>query len=269
MKSHLYLIAAGALAFAASCSSGKDSKNTETDAPETVAADMEEAPADTIAVIPLEVKEFKVEKGDNKLAIAYPVSGNQVLVDSIRNWINMSLGSTYRGDMENGAAFFRHYSSQLDDPEMEEFGGYNQDEFEIEFMNSRVVTYEHEFYAYMGGAHGEGGDYGTTFLREDGTIFSKDCFTSYRQLHNLFLEGLKKYFKAKTDAQLLEFLIGVKSVDKLPAPAIDPWITEDGVVFSYTPYEIAPYSAGSPNFTIPLAKLEPYLNERGKAFFGL
>ena len=222
-------------------------------------------PLDTLP--PFEYREFSKSKGENKLDMEYPVAGNKPLVDAIRRWISEELGNTYKGDLDNGEKFFNFYASQLgNDPDLAEDGGYVQDEFEVEYKNSRIVTYEHTSFIYEGGAHGTGGQYGTTFLQADGSIFNKECITSYKDIHSLIVEGLKTYFKVQSDAQLLEKLPDRNSISEIPSPALAPWIDEKGVTFAYTPYEIAPYSAGSPKFTIPIDKIRPYLTQQGLRF---
>lgn len=254
---------------ASSCSSQKAEAQAETGAPAREAV-AEAAPApDPVAPIPFEVRKFEKEVGDNELEIEYPVKGNPELVAAVRKWINEQLSDTYRGDMDNAEAFFRHYAAQVgQDPELNEYGGYVKNEFEVEYKNDLVVTYDHTSYEYEGGAHGMGGVYGTTFLQSDGSIFGKHCFKTLNALRPLFVEGLKRYFKVKTDAELADCLSNPDGLKHLAAPGMEPWVEEGGVVFSYTPYEIAPYSSGSPRFTIPFAQVEPYLTEEGLRFFG-
>lgn len=251
----------------ASCGSKQPEKSITSEAPSSEEA-KPELSEDVPDVVPLEVKKFEKEVGENELEIEYPVSGNPELVQSIRNWLNEQLSDTFHGDMDDAEAFFRHYASQLgNDPDINEYGGYSIDKFDVEYQNDLLVTYDYTSYLYEGGAHGMGGSYGTTFLKADGSIFDKDCIRSYRDLHQLFIDGLKKYFKVKTDSELAACLLNVTDLGKLNPPGMKPWIEEDGVVFSYTPYEIAPYSSGSPNFTIPFDKIKPYLTEKGLRFF--
>ena len=275
MKKPLLTLSAATLLILGSCS--QSTKTTEADTaipPVEVTDTTEQTVTDTVETpepvknIAFEIKKLKKKKGENELEIEYPVSGNPAVVDSVRVWISQQLGDSYKGDLNNVNAFFKHYSALLGSEEFDEFGGYAIDKFELEFTNDYIVTYEHTVYEYEGGAHGEGGEYGTTFLQSNGKIFSKKCITSYSSLHDLFIEGLKQYFKVKTDKELLAQLNKETSLAKLSAPGMEPWVDENGVVFSYTPYEIAPYSAGSPKFTIPYSKIEPYLTEEGKLFFG-
>lgn len=270
MKKHSAISGLLLLTLLSACSQQGKSSETDTAATTEAAVDTAMA-ADTLASpnIPFKVKEFEKAKGDNKLKIEYPVEGNPALVESVRKWISEQLTGTYRGNLDDPGAFFRHYAAQLgEDPDLNEVGGFTQDEFELEYTNDYIVTYDYTSYVYEGGAHGMGGEYGTTFLQSDGTIFTKKCFSNYTLMHDLFIDGLKKYFKVRTDKELLECLIGVDSLAKLSPPGMDPWIEEDGIVFSYTPYEIAPYSSGSPRFTIPIDDAAPYLTAEGRKFIG-
>lgn len=264
------LLYATALILLGSCSgdSGKTGNDT---LPSPVNTDTLSIPADTSEAstnIPFETKKFERKQGKNILEIEYPVSGNPLLLDKVRSWISISLADTYRGDLNNADAFFRHYAGQLgDDPDLEEVGGYTQDRFTVKYINDLIVTYKYTSYLNEGGPNGEQTTQGITFLQSDGEEFSKKCFTSYQSLHNLMVEGLKQYFNSKTDAELLSHLSGISSVAAIPAPALDPWIDEKGVVFTYTQYEIAPANAGTPHFTLPYSSIKSYLTDRGKAFF--
>ena len=56
--------------------------------------------------------------------------------------------------------------------------------------------------------------------------------------------------------------------DIIPFPAMSPEPSDEGLVFTYGQYEIAPYVAGMPNFTIPYADIEQYLTPEAKAILG-
>ena len=43
-----------------------------------------------------------------------------------------------------------------------------------------------------------------------------------------------------------------------------PGLTDDGIVFSYQPYDISCFAAGAFHFTIPYEKVKPFLTERGR-----
>lgn len=275
MKNTFYISIAVALTFAAyGCSSsdkednGADSAKAPTPTPAPVVE--KDSVADTVPAqknIPFHVKQYGEKKGDNVLDMEYPVSGNPELLGSVRNWMNEQLTDTYRGNLDDADAFFRHYVARMgEDEEFYDEGVYTYDNFKVGYVNDCIVTYDYTSYIYEGGEHEDGGTYGITFLQSDGSIFNRDCITSYKDLHPLIIEGLKEYFKVATDDELKDHLFSSNSLNRLSPPGRDPWLNEDGVVFSYVPYEIAPFDAGSPHFTIPYAEIEPFLTPHGKRF---
>ena len=44
-------------------------------------------------------------------------------------------------------------------------------------------------------------------------------------------------------------------------PATSPYFTADGIVFTYQQYEIAPYAAGQPSFTLSYKDVASYLTK--------
>lgn len=217
----------------------------------------------------LHVEDYQAERGENVFALQFPSEGNPKLLDSIRNWMNQTLGGGYSGNLADGKQFFDFYAKDLVyDTELDEYGGFNNEVITLDYQNDRVVTFTETIYVYMGGAHGMGAKLGQTFLKTDGTRFTRDCFTSEKALMPLIISGLKKYFEVKTDKELLQELqLPENDLEKLPFPTFDPYITEAGIVFSYPVYDIAPYSAGQPTLTLSPSEIAPYLNSTGKRFF--
>jgi hypothetical protein len=85
-------------------------------------------------------------------------------------------------------------------------------------------------------------------------------------LRNLIKEGLRSYFQDNqetpiSDADLKDYLLYDASVDNLPLPQFPPYFTADGLAFVYQQYEIAPYAAGMPSFTIPYDDIRPLLTD--------
>ena len=64
-----------------------------------------------------------------------------------------------------------------------------------------------------------------------------------------------------SDEELLDYLFAEQAEDlnNLPLPCNAPYLSETGVVFLYTQYEIAPYSSGIITFEIPFADIRPFL----------
>ena len=86
-------------------------------------------------------------------------------------------------------------------------------------------------------------------------------------------EGLRKYFSTEgqepiSDDDLLQELVSYSgSIDELPLPDSEPYLTEKGIKFIYQPYEISYYAAGKPEFTIPYAAIRPYLTPQAVKLF--
>ena len=57
--------------------------------------------------------------------------------------------------------------------------------------------------------------------------------------------------------------------DLIPLPSWQPFPSKDGLVFTYQQYEIAPYAAGMPAFTIPYEDIAPYVLVEVRPILGL
>lgn len=200
----------------------------------------------------------------------YPIGGNPLLVNSIREWISESLGGTYSGNLADTTSLFNHYAKEnlseddgtdIDSDDEFSFEGVNESEFTIIWQNDKLVTYQMKEYWYGGGAHGGTFISGFTFRKSDGRLFGSDMFKVKAILQDELREGLKTYFGATTDEELEKelFLSNYESVSNLPMPKADPWIDKEGVHLVYGEYEIAPYAAGLPEIVIPLNKAKKYL----------
>lgn len=135
--------------------------------------------------------------------------------------------------------------------------------FQPYYTAGRYVTYLYASYGYTGGNHGGSEVRVVTFAREDGKILEwDDLFKADDKdaVMSLVKENLMtQYFgNAEKDenhpATLAEALL--INPDELGYPSARPALSEDGVTFVYQQYEIAPYSAGMPECTIPYSSLE-------------
>lgn len=67
------------------------------------------------------------------------------------------------------------------------------------------------------------------------------------------------YFCAETIKELSDHLFS--PAEELPLPTLTPYFTDKGVVFTYSQYEIAPYSEGCPECTISYEDIRPLLSQ--------
>lgn len=204
-----------------------------------------------------------------------PTQGPAALTNIIREFINEELGGTYRGSLDDMQAVLAHYGKAMKDTlENMSTADEREDAPHLYAMKTVRKTYETDKYVvytscsetYYGGAHGMHTAWATTFRKADGRRFGPEMFikTESDGFHKLIKDGLKEYFEQDkgsplTDEELKDALLTDSPVDWLPLPQFAPVLGKDGVVFSYQPYEIAPYAAGMPSFTVPYDRIKPYL----------
>ena len=140
------------------------------------------------------------------------------------------------------------------------------------YETKRYVTYHYTTFEYGGGIHGYTTEVGFTFRKSDGKQIKLLQDTDSPELAQLIKEGIKSFFaggpdKAMTDEEVLEFLFAEDTDDlaNIPLPLNAPYLSDTGVVFLYTQYEIAPYSSGIITFEVPFKDIMPYLTQEAKA----
>ena len=122
------------------------------------------------------------------------------------------------------------------------------------------VVFTVMYYGYAGGAHG--GTIGDTYTYDKATGKEvKDvldpALVKTEAMQAKIRKGLCEYFKCKDEELNDNLQIGnpFEPKDKkdvvIPWPETKPFLTKDGVCFVYQQYEIAPYAAGMPSFTLP------------------
>jgi hypothetical protein len=227
----------------------------------------------------IEVETSKFEKRDStaevSVLVQWPVKGDKAVVDSLRHHINYLLS----GEINNpkdvqpyGESLFESLSldwhSVYDDMEPEERLGAFTKYYDItlDAQTNRYVTYFYRQHEYQGGMHGYTTEVGFTFRKSDGKQIPLLTNTDSPQLAKLVKEGVKSFFaggsdKSMSDEELLDYLFAeqAEDLDNLPLPGNAPYLSETGVVFLYTQYEIAPYSSGIITFEIPFADIRPFL----------
>lgn len=218
-----------------------------------------------------------------ELKADYPVSGNKILTNAIQEFVSEELGGSYTGDLNTGSTLLNYYGNLLYEDlenDAKEFDmedmltlTYSQDIKKI-FETERYITYLSEAYVYMGGAHGMSTKQGSTFRKSDGRRFSYEMLidTETSEFKKLIKKGLTEYFSDSdyaitSDDELAAMLITESDVNNLPLPEYAPYLTNEGVTFIYQQYEIAPYAAGMPQFTIPFSDIIPFMTTTAQNYF--
>lgn len=141
--------------------------------------------------------------------------------------------------------------------------------------NDRFVTYRIYANNYAGGAHGM---YFVNLVSYDlvnkEAINNKYLFKkgSEKDIENLLLEAMLNdknwnewHPEDKTKSDIKERL--KKDWTEFFIP--EAGLTEDGLMFSFQPYEIDCFAAGCLHFTLPYSAVKPYLTEKAKLTIGI
>ena len=218
------------------------------------------------------------------LAADYPVAGDDTLVKVVREYINDFLGGAYDGPLDDGQAMIRkngeimygNFVEMCGDADLEEvFELYYYKSVEKGYETNAFITFITMGGQYTGGLHGIGFETGVTFSKSNGKTFGYDMMkdTDSPEFKQFIKEGLRKFFSTEgqeplSDDDLLQELVSYSgSIDELPLPDSEPYLTEKGVTFIYQPYEISYYAAGKPEFTIPYDAIRPYLTPQAVELF--
>lgn len=214
------------------------------------------------------------------ISMDYPEDGNSILVHNIREWILDETDNLDTADIDNAATLTKGYIDgsmenlkdmvkEFDDVQSEMSLSSSLDISRI-FENAKFVTFKTSRYEYLGGAHGMSIMTGTTFRKSDGKIFGKNMLDNSKQkdIRKLIMRNLLPYFEVGSIDELRGMLFLPEGETLVPMPAMEPYIDNDNMVFTYQQYEIAPYAAGMPEASIPLKELMPYLSASFKnAYF--
>lgn len=208
----------------------------------------------------------------------YPISGNEPLLTALRGQINEMLGGNYHGDLSDGTVLLQHQTNAV----MEQLKETASPEIPPMWQSSLIssikksaetptfISLLSSSYLYTGGAHGISDTHGITLQKSDGQPLKKPLFQNPedKALKPLLKKGLAAYFaeygkkirqKEIREADLPDEVFAETDVDNLPLPQSDLFLASDGVVFIYSPYEIASYASGKPAFVIPFYMLKPFL----------
>ena len=238
-------------------------------------------------VVELEFKKFTYEKTEGICAVTiqadYPVSGDEEVVKSIREYLRDAMGGDEMVNLnEDGDNLLsdagdrrmetvREASGDVDEEYINSV--YIHESLSHAYENDNYITIIDEQEEYLGGAHEINYQGGATFSKYTGKRFDESMLkTGSSDFNRLLIEGLKRYFcetdnvESITDDELKDYLLTVDALDNIPMPGMGIYLSAKGVVFTYQPYEISYYAAGLPQFTVTFKDIKPFLTKAGKRF---
>ena len=238
--------------------------------------------------------EYKKNHTECVIKIDFPVSGDSVLLQNVRNYIAETVGVPFHNGFTTGQQMVNVLGGRVVDSMLvmrkELEGGLEEGaEGEIpdiyQMVNTRLahatptyVTYSSGREVYSGGAHGGFIVKDATFDRLSGKRIDNSVFVNTRSagFKKLLKDGLKSYFaeasgekgkKEMSDSELESYLF--EGLGSLSLPQNPVTLTPSGISFVYQQYEIAAYAMGLPSFVVTYEAAAPYLSREAKRIAGL
>jgi len=217
--------------------------------------------------------------GDFSMTAEFPKKTKTILANAIGEYVSESLGGTYSGETTDIHAILqcyldstlKEYHDMADEFQPEDMRFYYNGKFAKEYETPEYLSYMHTMESYAGGAHGSHSCFGITLRKIDGRRMGWDVFTkTYEEgFNNLLQRGLRQYWELGEEENLEDYLFEEARPYALPLPQCPPVFTKEGVMFIYNSYEIAPYAAGSPTFTVPYEDIKGYMTETARKLCGI
>lgn len=213
---------------------------------------------------------FKDDNVDLNFEVEVPVNGSEQLKYSVNQWANSVFGDKYLGDVLDTQAMLDYYGEQNKNEYASDLTlgdeGFQPTEHSVKinlcYQSPKLITFSSTDQFYLSGAaHGVSINVGRTFVKDNGNRLGWNIIKDKTGLQEFLKKGLKKYFKVTTDEELAGELITVENINDIPLPENTPWITSDGIVFSYAPYEISYFAAGQPTVVVPYKDMKSLLTD--------
>ena len=127
---------------------------------------------------------------------------------------------------------------------------------EITYRSPEVICIAINSYLDTGGAHGNTNVRFFNFNPQTGKLYSKnELINDVNGLSKIIENKLIEYAKTRYEEPMEDFFFGKDF--QLPESI---GYSEEGIIILYNPYEIASYSQGIIQFTIPIDNVSSYLN---------
>lgn len=202
-----------------------------------------------------------------------PLSIGQVTkyyVDNTFKYLRLQSEEEHKLRVEMAREYAESDKRKFEEPEVNQYS--KMLKIRSERITDTYCVYNLLVYCYYGGAHGSTFSTQYTYNLADGKRFTNFLKPgAAKALQPIIRQGLVEYFsKDNADVNqttLFEYL--QVEGNRIPLPAEPAFPAADGMVFTYGQYEIAPYAAGCPSFTVPYGKLKPYLTQEAITLFGL
>ncbi|MDR1835139.1 MAG: DUF3298 and DUF4163 domain-containing protein [Fusobacteriaceae bacterium] len=134
----------------------------------------------------------------------------------------------------------------------------------IVFCNADILQYAISYWQFSGGAHGTGGtSYFLMDLRTGKELAAADVFApgSEDTVRELIVPGLLAYWEASSLDDMVDEDGKKELLANIWQPGTNFGVTDKGMLFSYSDYELGYYALGQPESYVSWEKILPCLRE--------
>lgn len=202
-------------------------------------------------------KIFEIKADDNavimKLNYDYPSIDNpndDPIIDEFNNTYRKMadefIETNKKGELADSA--FEFYNASL--KENYEFRSYESAEtFDVTYNKNKIISLLSSNYLYTGGAHPDHAQTGIVYdLNTNKKLELIDILNKTQdEIKQMFIDGFSEMIDADTES----YFEDAKETVAKNSDTINFYLSKDSLVFFFNPYEIAPYAAGNPSYSIP------------------
>ncbi len=203
--------------------------------------------------IHVKISEFPIKSTSEIIEIDIKIPRIEGIKDkNLENKINKNFENralAFKEDVEDLSKKYENKTNQLEN--MRKF--VCKSNFEVSYNNNNILSVPVIYYQYTGGAHGvySKKTYNVN-LKTGEELFLKDLFKDNFDYKKLIDEGIRNNINEEPKNYFQDSFKGISDNQ-------DFYITNDSIVVYFQLYEIAPYSAGIPEFKIPFSCIKKVL----------
>jgi hypothetical protein len=190
-----------------------------------------------------------------------PTDAPAYLKDSIMKYTRLLLASWFdvKGQFDPNVSVNKHMEEYFRLVKENNLPDYNAFRLKIWpeeiYLNQHVISFIYNWRIYEGGAHGNFGKFCFVIDKNTGSKVSYESLTENSKAE--FLSIAEAEFKAQSGIKEGEEIYSLYRFKNNRFHLTDNYaFTSSGMVFCYNPYEIAPYSFGLIELTLPYEKTE-------------
>ena len=209
--------------------------------------------------------------GDAANSIVWPADGaddntaNFIKTTISRGKANANPQQLVRKDIDSFLLFYKGSAVDLDTTELKNGGAgaswnwTSEGDMKVVWNRHPLLVLEYFSYDFTGGAHGNGGaSYQVLDLNKQKVLAVEDVFKG--DYKTVLAKELEQAFRKKYKVPEDESVKGMLVVEDIE-PNNNFILTNKGVTFSYTPYEIGPYALGQVSLFVPYERIKEVLKE--------